>query len=133
MSLFDALSLKVETPHRVLLLLPNGEEWKDADGKQAYIDVLSTDSDKNAEASREISDRRMNGEEFSGEAEMRARLPFLTCGWYLLNFAGQMVSDTYSLEAARDLYSGRARDFITRQVVAGAFNPSNFMPAPPSA
>jgi len=133
MSKFDAISLNVETPHRVLLLLPNGDEWNDVDGKQAYIDVLSTDSEKNADASREIADRRMKGEEFTGEAEMRARLPFLTCGWHLIGFDGKVISDEYSLEAAKELYSGRARDFITRQVVAGAFNPSNFMPAPPSA
>ena len=133
MSKFDALSLDVDRPHRVLLFKPDGTEWCDKDGNRAWIDIVSPDSERNAVASREINDRRMAGETLASDADIRARLPYLTVGWYLLDFQGNVLTDTYSLDEAKDLYGARGRDFLARQVIAEAFNTANFMPAQPSA
>lgn len=138
MGKFTDLELDVEVAFRLKLLRPDLGPLLDKDGKQAYIDIMSLDSQKAEQLAKETRERRRAAgavTQDSIEADGVDSLARLTTGWYLVGGGGKPVVDAennpvpYTVENARELYASRGARFITDQVRGAAAERSNFMPA----
>lgn len=137
MSLFSGLELESDKPFRVLLSDPDGEPLLDEDGKQAWVDVISTDSKTAERAQRTRRDKFIGGKKITAETadKMGAEiLAQLTTGWYLVRLDNHKPLEApYTPANAIELYLNPQTAFITEQVRAAAGKRANFMPAPASA
>lgn len=132
MSKFSALGLEVETPGRMVVVHPiTRQPLRDADGKEAYVDLYSKDSEIarryfRAVAKRRINDRgrKPNLEEI--EAEGAEFLSAITAGWYLLGLDGRPLDVAFSDENARELYSLPATAWLRDQADEYAGDRGNF-------
>lgn len=129
MSKFDALGLDVERPYRVILARPDDKPWATSDGASAYVDVLSMDSEAKLRADEEIRARRSANKALTPEDEMAILLSFLTAGWRLVDFDGNVICDNYARADGEEFYSARGRRYVGRQVFAAASAAINFLPA----
>lgn len=136
---FGGLAANVTTPHRVVLLSPiTGDPIKDKKGKEAFIEILASDSpegrafDKQRRAKFTKSVMQSptgqpadDGDEFEANAE---KLAVLTKGWHLVDPVTKEVIDVaFSKEAATEVYSAPGTGWLYRQVFAAAYNTANFM------
>lgn len=132
---FAALGLDVEQPARMTIMHPVTEApLRDHEGNAAYIDVYSSDSDRQRKHERTITNRRfrqMQGMRVKMTAEQREEealdlLAALTAGWRLLALDGSALDIPFSPEAARSLYANPATAWLREQVNEFAADRGNF-------
>lgn len=138
---FDGLGLAVETPAKALLTHPiNQTALVDADGKQAYVEILSYDSREAQQLAQAATNRRIKVRGGAGTVRLTAEeleqervdvLAALTRGWYLLSLDGTPIADaTFTTANARELYAHPSTRWIREQVELGAGDRSLFTKAP---
>jgi hypothetical protein len=133
MNKFSGLELEVEKPFRLILLHPvTRQPLRDAEGKEAYIDHYSGDSEIARKHQRAVQRRRlaMRGrlkitpEEL--EAEAAEVLAALTVGWYLVGLKGDPIDTPFTPENARELYSDPRVTWLREQLDESAADRANF-------
>jgi hypothetical protein len=105
---------------------------RDAEGKTAYIDHYSSDSEIARKHQRAVQRRRlaMRGrmkitpEEL--EAEATEVLAALTAGWYLVDLKGNVIDLPFSQENARELYGNPAVGWLREQLDESTADRGNF-------
>jgi len=136
-SKFASLSANVTEAYRMPILHP--KTWlpiKDQEGKEAFVEVMSADSEVGRTFDREqaeaVSQRIFSGTLRSAplneESRQIARLAALTRGWYLIDMAGVPIDFPFSRDNAIAFYSDPGVAWITRQVTAASNEIANFMP-----
>lgn len=144
MSKFAALAANVDTTIKVELTNPVTQEpIRDKDGRAAFIEVLSTDSQAGREfdktrrklsAARQLRGRNQLAAMDDNLEQMQAKLARLTRSWYLVDPAtgdpvvgadGQAIPCTE--ENAKELYSLGPTAYIFRQVWLEADETANFI------
>lgn len=135
MSVFAGLEVEVDSPSRLFLQHPGtGQPLRNAEtGEEAWIDVLSSDSDVAQKHNRESMNRRIKrraqkitAEEM--EAEGVELLAKLTRGWSLVDLAGKPIAVPFSEVNARALYSKPSLSWIKRQVDQFSADVGNWTP-----
>lgn len=134
---FSQISISVEKPARVLLVHPGTRApLICADGEQAYIDVVSEDSDRAQAAQRETYDRRVKvGKPSTSPAEDLEQTEISsivasTTGWKLnfsLRKGGEPIDIPFTEENARQVYSSPGMAWIFAQVNAFRKDRANFV------
>lgn len=133
MSKFAGLEIETEKPQRMVLLHPTSRQpLRDRDGKEAFIDLFSADSEQARRHNRAVQRRRLamrnrvkiTPEELEGEAI--DLLSSLTTDWHLVTLAGEHIDIPFSLENARELYSEPKLAWIREQVDEFAADRGNF-------
>jgi hypothetical protein len=109
MSKFAALALKPSG--RMLVVHPATKEpLVDGEGRQAYIDLHSADSDAARKWRHALTNKRIEAKVsrvLTAEEAEREQLAFLaamTTGWYLLDPEGQPLDVPFTTADAADLY-----------------------------
>lgn len=141
MSKFGALALEVEQPSRMIIVHPvNRQPLRDTEGKEAFIDVYSGDSEVARKHQRAMAKRRLAVRGNRGrqsieelEAESTALLAALTAGWYLLGLNGEPLGVLFTPDNARELYADPAVSWLREQVDEYAGDRANFSPASSSS
>lgn len=130
---FAALELQVDTANRMVILHPGTRmPLKDASGIEAYVDVLSGDSDVAEKFRKEIRAARLrtrNPSKFDADKENRELLGMLTTGWYLLDFNGTPIDLEHSRASAIELFANHKMAWLTDQVDEFAGDRANFFKA----
>ena len=135
-SALNALSalVPVEKPQRMPLLHPRtSEPLYDADGKAAYVDVFSTDSEIARQHERAMVARRLRmrrGQNITAAenaAEQTDLLVALTHDWYVVMPNGEPLGLDFTPDAARRIYDHPAGRWIRQQVDEFAADRANFM------
>jgi hypothetical protein len=130
------LSLEVEKPARMPLLhYQTLQPLRDATGKEAWIDLYSSDSEIKRRHDRETQRRRLNTNRVGRirvtpeelEAEGTDLLVSLTAGWFLLDLDGFPIELPFTPENARRIYDGIV--WIREQVDQFCADRANFTPA----
>lgn len=137
MASIEDLELEVDKPSRMVLLhSATNMPIKDKQGKEAYVDVYSADSDIARKIKREIKTSRLrsrNPNALTGaklEDEDVQLLAALTAGWYLVSpVSGEPIDLEFSRENAIKLYGNHKAQWITDQVDAHAAARGNFFKA----
>jgi hypothetical protein len=133
MNKFSGLELEVETSFRRILLHPVTQQpLRDGEGREAYIDHYSRDSEITRKHERAINRRRlaMRGrlkitpEEI--EAEATELLAALTAGWYLVDLTGNPIDLPFTPENARELYASPAVSWLREQLEESTADRANF-------
>jgi hypothetical protein len=133
MNRFSGLELEVDAPFRLILVHPvTRQPMRDAEGKTAYIDHYSADSEIARKHQRAVQRRRlaMRGrmkitpEEL--EAEATEILAALTAGWYLVDLKGNMIDLPFSQDNARELYGNPAVGWLREQLDESTADRANF-------
>src|SRR5437879_6088795 len=98
MNSIEDLELEVDKPFRMPVLHPmNNLPMRDTEGKEAYVDVLSSDSAIAKKIRREIKTSRLqtrNPRSLTGaklEDEDVELLAALSTGWYLVSLDGKPI------------------------------------------
>lgn len=139
MAKFGSLSGSASDPYRVVLIDPATDEpLKDANGGEAYIDVLSAQSETGRKFDRERAQlitrramrsrgRDIDDDQFQANVQKLARL---TVAWRLVDPVTKEPLDVpYSLETAAEFYAlPKAYPFFL-QAWLGAHEPANFIKA----
>jgi hypothetical protein len=130
---FSGLELEVEAPFRLVLLHPvTRQPLRDSEGREAYIDHYSADSEIARKHQRAVQRRRlaMRGrlkitpEEL--EAEATEVLAALTVGWHLVGLKGDPIDTPFTPENARELYSDPRVAWLREQLDESAADRANF-------
>lgn len=133
MAKLEDLELQVDTPSRMVILSPRDSlPMKDKEGKEAYVDVYSSDSEVARKFRTEIKTSRLrlrnpnalNGEKL--ESEDIELLAALTSGWYLVNFEGEPIDLDCTRDNARKVYAKGSMAWLKDQVDQHAGNRANF-------
>jgi len=133
MNKFSGLELEVEQPFRLILLHPiTRQPLRNGDGREAYIDHYSADSEIARKHQRAVQRRRlaMRGrlkitpEEL--EAEATEVLAALTVGWHLVGLKGDPIDTPFTTENARELYSDPRVAWLREQLDESAADRANF-------
>lgn len=133
MSKFSALELPVEQASRLIVVHPvSRQPLRDKDGKEAFVDLFSADSEVARKHQRSIARRRLASrgrgkitpEEL--EAEAVELLSALTAGWRLIDFDGNAVEIEFSQESARELYASPGMTWLREQVDEFVADRGNF-------
>jgi hypothetical protein len=135
MSKFAALALDTEKPGRMLVVHPvSRQPLRDGEGKEAYIDLYSGDSEQARRHYRAVTRRRLalkrakvSPEEI--EAEAVELLCALTAGWYLLDLEGKPLEVEFTADNARELYGLAAVAWLRDQVDEYIADRGNFSKA----
>ena len=134
MSIFDGLKLAVDTPARLILTHPiTGQPLRDAEGADAWIDVLAISSTVGRAHDRIITDRRMKQGQARVTAEqleldMTEKLAKLTRGWYLIALDGAPLNVPFNETTARECYGQPELLWLREQVFQFAADLGNFRP-----
>ncbi len=133
-SKFAGLEIQVERPVRMPLVHPSTRQplRTKPDGKEAYIEIYSADSEAARKHNRAIQRRRLNmrgrgritPEEL--EAEAVELLAALTTEWLLVDFEGKIIDVPFNAENARELYAAPSLSWIREQVDEFAGDRGNF-------
>lgn len=132
MSKFAGLGIAADKPFRVELISPvTGQVIRDKEGNPAYVDVLSSDSQKAREFDRRLLDRRIQNKVAKPdarqvEADSNERLVTLTVDWNLLTLDGEPLGVKFSAQNGRELYAEPAVSWVREQVVEAIDNRANF-------
>lgn len=135
-SKFGALALEVETPGRMIIVHPvSRQPLRDLEGREAFIELYSSDSEVARNHIRAVSRRRLalrgrgkvTPEEL--EAEQVELLAVLTNSWYLLGLDGEVIGVDFTTENARELYSDPSVAWLREQVDEFAADRANFSKA----
>lgn len=132
---FAGLSLDVDKPQRWVILHPTTRQpLRDNDGKEAWIDLYSSDSAVARRHNFNSARRRMNAAgrnqriRFSPEeleAEGIDLLAALTVDWYLVSLDGTALNTPFSVDEARELY---LNNWLKEQVDDFVTDRANFPP-----
>jgi hypothetical protein len=134
MSRFAALALDTEAPRRMLIRHPaTGETLRDADGTEAFIDLLALTSSAAQKARAEIQRRRIEGRVRrvtleDAEREALQVLAACTKGWHLVTLTGDAMNEPCSADVALELYSEPGMRWLTEQATIFADNAGNYLP-----
>lgn len=145
MNKFAALELETAKPGRMFVVHPITRQplrEKSADGKEgkeAYIDLYSGDSEQARRHQRSIARRRlamrgrakMTPEEI--EAEAIEFLCAVTAGWYLLDLEGRPLGVEFTPENARELYGLAAVAWLRDQADEYVGDRGNFSKGSPTS
>src|SRR3990167_1599187 len=111
MATIEDLELEVDKPSRMIVLdSATNLPMKDKQGKEAYVDIYSSDSEIARKFKREIKTSRLrmrNANALSGqklEDEDVRLLAAMTTGWYLVSRTGEPVDLEFTRENALKLY-----------------------------
>lgn len=137
MSKFAALAIEVEKPSRMVLVHPvSRQPVRDKEGKEAFINLYSADSEMARKHQRAVTRRQlaMRGRAKNTPEELEANavglLAALTApDWYLVDFNGDPIDVPYSPENARELYTEPAVSWIREQVDEYVGDRGNFSKA----
>lgn len=131
---FAGLEIAIDKPGRLILSHPiTRQPLRDPDGKEAWIELFSADSDiarkhQQAIQRRRLAQRgnrlRITPEEL--EAEAVDLLAALTAGWYLVSLNGEPLNVPFSVENARELYAVPAMTWVREQVDEFAADRGNY-------
>lgn len=138
MSKFSSMALETETPERMVIQHPKtGQPLRDAEGGEAWIDLLSSDSEVARVFDRKITNMRLKrktrtpltAEEL--EAEGNERLAVLTKGWRLLSLSGAPLDPEVPCSAANaaELYADPSMAWLREQVMDFVTSRANFSPS----
>ncbi len=134
MSKFASLALATERASRCLLKHPvTHRPLVDAEGRQAYIDLLSFDSAPVHAAELDIGRTRIEVGKLSIEdlnEETPTKLAAATVGWFLVDLTGAVLDVPFSPANARELYSETSLNWIREAAFAHARDRGNYAPAP---
>lgn len=129
----SALSLEVDKPQRMTLVHFNTRQpLRDDEGREAWIDVYSNDSQIARRHDREVLRRvyKMRGRGTLTPEETEANgtdlLVSLTAGWFLLAPSGAPIDLPFTPENARRLYTAPATKWIRDQVDEFSADRGNF-------
>ena len=142
----EDLELEVDKPSRMIVLHPAtnlpmktkdtvGEDGQPIEGRVAYVDVYSSDSQTAVKLRQEIKTARLrqrNPNAMTGaklESEGVELLAALTAGWFLVSLSGDPVDLEFSRENARKLYANHKMAWLYEQVDAHAGARGNFSKA----
>jgi hypothetical protein len=135
MSRFAALALATEEARRMPIRHPaTGDVMTDADGAEAYIDLLSLNSAPAQKARAAIQQRRIDAGMRrvtldEAEAEALTVLAACTKGWHLVGLDGQAIPVPCDAAAAQELYTTPGLRFIADQATRFADTAGNYLPA----
>lgn len=137
-SKFSALALEVEKPTCMNIMHPvSRQPLRDKDGKTAYINLYSGDSEIARRHQRSVQRRRLNmvrGRSKLTPEELEAEaVEFLAAvtapDWYLVDFDGNVIDVPFSPENARELYKEPALLWLREQVDEWVADRGNFSTA----
>lgn len=134
MSRFAALALDTETPRRMLIRHPgNDEVLRDAEGREAFIDLLSLSSTPAQKARAAIQQRRIEARVRRvtvEEAEQEAMQVLAACtvAWHLVGLDGSAIDVACTPDAAHELYTTPGLRFVADQATRFADAAGNFLP-----
>lgn len=136
MSKFAALAADVSNAFPMKIVSPRSDAvLKDASGKDAFISLLSPDSEVGRRIDREQSQqvvrklragRTLGDDEDLNENEI-AKLAALTVDWYLLDLDGNHLDVPFSMENARELWTDPAMGWLRRQAWVFVNSAGNFI------
>lgn len=133
MSKFAAMGVPVDKFARMTILHPyTNEPMVDQEGKPAFIDVYSGDSDRARSYNRKTSQRKldMRGRAVvsaaSIESEGYGLLAELSVAWHLVDLNGDAIDVPFTTQAARELYAEPSMTWLKEQVDAFAAARGNF-------
>jgi hypothetical protein len=119
----DALAVDVSHAAKITLLNPKTRQpIRDADGKEAYIEVVSLDSPEVQNVQKAAINKRLKmrgratvtADEI--EAERAETLVAATKGWYLVTLDGAPMGVAFDAPTARVLYTDARFAWIREQV-----------------
>lgn len=133
---FGGLSANISDAFKMPIISPvTDAPLKDKDGKEAFIELLSADSDIGRRIDRErttaLTKRQLRGK-IAGAADNAieqnyATIASLTRGWYLLDLAGNPIDVAFSEQNALELYSSPETAWIYRQAFVAVNEVANFI------
>lgn len=135
-SKFAGLGIAVDKPARMTILHPiTRQPIKDGDGKEAYVDLYSSDSEAARKHQRAVTKGRLalrdrgkvTAEQI--EAENNGLYAALTAGWYLVSLAGMPIDVPCTADNATELYADPEQAWLREQVDSFVVDRSNFSKA----
>jgi len=137
MSKFDALALAVDQPSRMTILHPaTRQPLRNGTGEEAWIDLLSDDSQAAQAYDDRISDIRIQNRQMGSilptAAETRqmviGRLAALTVGWHLVALDGSPLDVPFNAANVSELYAVPSMAWLREQVAVHISRRANFTP-----
>jgi len=134
---FAGMEMSVDRPERLPLLHPTTRQTlRDADGKEAFLELYSQDSKIARDHTLAIQRRRLRAargrlriEPEEIEADTVDLLAALTAGWHLVGLNGTVLDVPFSTENARELYSAPQLAWVREQADEFINDRGNFKPA----
>ena len=139
LSKISSLMVEADKPVKVDLLNPiTGGPLLDKDGKSAYLEVLSNDSEVARTHERKVADRRFanrNRKIVSSELEADTieLLVKLVRGWYLVSPQGEALDVPFSEAAAREIFSTAGARWILEAASSAVATREHFLPTTPKS
>lgn len=132
-SKFAGLALETDNPARMTIRHPKTNlPLRDAAGNEAYIDLLSSDSEAAVKAKRSVTNGRLamrNRTKITSErleSEAAEILASLTKGWHLIALDGSPIDLPCNHQNAIDLYSAPQMVWLREQVDEFTSDRANF-------
>lgn len=132
-SKFGAMALDTEKPVRMVIRHPKTNlPLRDNDGTEAFIDLMSSDSDAAVKAKRTVTNGRLamrNRSKLTSErleTEAAELLAALTKAWYLVGLDGSVVDTPCNHQNAVDLYTAPEMAWLREQVDEFTSDRANF-------
>lgn len=134
MSKFAALALATDTPRRMPIRHPStGDVLKDADGNEAYIELVSLSSKRANKVRAGIQQKRIEARVRKitvedVEQETLAILSACVTGWHLVGLDGAVIGVPCSEADAQELFATEGMRWLAEQATAFAEAAGNFLP-----
>ncbi len=135
-SKFGGMAASVSETFKMPIISPlTDKPLKDKSGKEAFIELLSADSDVGRKLDREqqqaLTQRAMRGNRAGvGDDALEQnilKLAALTRGWLLLDLDGHPIDVAFSPQNAVELYSDPGMGWLYRQAFTAAHEVANFI------
>lgn len=134
---FDALGINVTSSVRMPIVNPKtGDVIADKDGKEAYLELLSDDSEAGQRFDRALARQTMKKARANAfrqtddgdSADMQAdKVASLLTGWYLVSFDGAPVDLPFTAQNAKKLMAAQNMAWLRVRALAFVANAGNFM------
>ena len=134
MSRFAALALDTETPRRMMIRHPaTGAVMRDAEGREAYLDLLSLSSATAQKARSAVQQKRIDSRVRTvslTDAVQEAMHVLAACtkGWHLVGLDGAALDVPCTPDTAHELYTTPGLRFVADQATDFADAAGNFLP-----
>ena len=136
---FDALGVNVTASVRMPILHPGtGEVLVDENNREAYLELLSEDSDAGQRFDRDVSKqtikkiraRGLKAVDDADQLEIQVdRISALITGWHLVGLDGRAIDFPFSQENAKRLMAEKSMAWLRRRAIAFVADAGNFMRA----